>query len=92
MIMVYYYFSFLGFVNSQDLPNAMKKTFNYKKISFTPKGPQNKKKLTQKNLVKHVMKTTLKNIYSVFEGWITLHNRTYKNEFVRALDGKSFMP
>ncbi len=64
----------------------MKKKFN------TPKGPQNKEKLTQKNLVKHVMKTTSENIYSVFEGWITLHNRTYKNKFVRALDGKSFMP
>jgi hypothetical protein len=47
--------------------------------------------LTEKNLVKHAMKTTSENIYSVFEGWITLHNRTYKNEFVRALDGKSFM-
>jgi hypothetical protein len=92
MIMVYYYFSFLGFVNSQDLPNAMKKTFNYKKFPSHQKGPKTKKKLTQKNLVKHVMKTTLENIYSVFEGWISLHNRTYKNEFVRALDGKFFMP
>jgi hypothetical protein len=50
MIMVYYYFPFLGCVNSQNLLNAMKKTFSYKIISFTPKGPQNKKKkLTQKS-------------------------------------------
>jgi hypothetical protein len=87
-----YYFSFLGCVNIQNLLNAMKKTFNYKKFPSHQKGPNNKKKSTQKNLLKHVMKTTSENISSVFEGWITLHNRTYKNEFVRALDGKSFMP
>jgi len=76
--MVYYYFSF--------------KTFNYKIFSSHKKGPQNKKKLDTKKSGKTCMKTTSENIYSVFEGWITLHNRTYKNEFVRALDGKSFMP
>ncbi len=49
MIIVYYYFSFLGFVNSQDLPNAMKKTFNYKTFSSHQKGPKTKKFDTKKS-------------------------------------------
>jgi hypothetical protein len=43
IIMVYYYFSFLGFVHSQNFPNAMKKTFNYKKFPWHQKGPKTKK-------------------------------------------------
>ncbi len=42
MIMVYYYFSFLGFVNSQNLLNPMKKTFNYKRFPSQQKGPKTK--------------------------------------------------
>jgi len=42
MIMVYYYFSFLGFVNSQNLLNPMKKTFNYKRLPSQQKGPKTK--------------------------------------------------
>jgi hypothetical protein len=68
------------------------KHLTIKYFLHTKKGPQNKKKLDTKKSGKTCMKTTSENIYSVFEGWITLHNKTYKNEFVRALDGKSFMP
>jgi hypothetical protein len=49
MIMVYYYFSFLGFVNSQNLLNPMKKTINYKRFPSQQKGPKQNKIDTKKS-------------------------------------------
>jgi hypothetical protein len=47
----------------------MKNTFKVNFFSFTPKGPQ---KIA---VIEHVMRMTSKNLSSVFEGWITLHNK-----------------
>jgi hypothetical protein len=66
--------------------------YYYLKYFLHTKRAPKQKKLDTKKSGKTCMKTTSENIYSVFEPWISLHNRTYKNEFVRALDGKSFMP
>ncbi len=56
-------------------------------VFFTPKGPQNKK-LSQNIAVEHVMRMSSEKLYSVLEGWITLHNRTYRDEFVKSLGWK----
>jgi hypothetical protein len=35
-----------------------------------------------------VRRTASEKLYSVFEGWITSHNRTYRYEFVKSLGWK----
>jgi hypothetical protein len=65
----------------------MKNTFNYKFFPSHQKGPQNKK-LSQNIMVEPVRRTTSEKLYSVFEGWITLHKRTYRDEFVKSLGWK----
>jgi hypothetical protein len=44
--------------------------------------------LSQDIEVEYVTRTTSEKLYSVFEGWITLHNRTYRDEFVKSLGWK----
>jgi hypothetical protein len=34
------------------------------------------------------MRMSSEKLYSVLEGWITLHNRTYRDEFVKSLGWK----
>jgi hypothetical protein len=59
-------------------------------ISFflhTKRAPK-PKKLSQNIVVEHVMRTTSEKLYSVFQGWITSHNRTYREEFGKSLGWK----
>ncbi len=69
------------------LSQRNEKYFQLEVFSFTPKGPQNKK-LWQNIAVEHATRTTAEKLYSVLEGWITLHNRTYRDEFVKSLGWK----
>jgi hypothetical protein len=36
----------------------------------------------------HVRRTTSETLFSLFQGWIALHNRTYRDEFVKGLGWK----